>query len=406
MQPLDPTLLGPAIEAARRAMRRMEDKHVPPRLRLIAARSGRLPAPLLKRLLTELDGSEWLRAEARAILGEHPEAGGPDHEASLLFLDRPTGWEKLLAEIAAGRAGEGAQDQIKRLEGQLRRAIARASKLEKSLVAAESSEQAVRVGVDARIEALLVSQKKAAARHRALTKKLRQQAAGAEATATRLDQENGDLRAQLKLARAKASKGEPSPIRPEKATAWTFGKPADLGRHLDDLNRAAMVAPTGYGESETSIPSEPLTGPPTGIRPDRAEAIEWLLGLSGLVRVAIDGWNAAHLLESPPDPKTRNRIIEAARRINLASAGKRIVTTVFDSSQVGESFAADDVIVTFVASADDELIEMANRDPERLVIVTSDRRVRESAERAGAVGLWSEALIDWLRTHGRRTFRP
>jgi rRNA-processing protein FCF1 len=125
-----------------------------------------------------------------------------------------------------------------------------------------------------------------------------------------------------------------------------------------------------------------------------------------MVHIAIDGWNAAHLLKSPPVPATRNRVIEAARRLILASAGKRRVTAVFDSSQLGESFSADDVVVTFVASADEELIKMAQRDATGLVVITSDRRVREAVEKAGAVGLWSEALIEWLKTGGRQTFQP
>jgi hypothetical protein len=78
---------------------------------------------------------------------------------------------------------------------------------------------------------------------------------------------------------------------------------------------------------------------------------------------------------------------------------------VFDSSQLGESFSADDVVVTFVASADEELIKMAQRDSTGMVVITSDRRVREAVEEAGAVGLWSEALIEWLKTGGRGTFQ-
>jgi hypothetical protein len=31
-----------------------------------------------------------------------------------------------------------------------------------------------------------------------------------------------------------------------------------------------------------------------------------------------------------------------------------------------------------------------------MVVVTSDRRVREEAEAAGAVGLWSQALVEWM----------
>ncbi|MEX0668094.1 MAG: hypothetical protein WD313_07185 [Acidimicrobiia bacterium] len=163
------------------------------------------------------------------------------------------------------------------------------------------------------------------------------------------------------------------------------------------------VAPASSDKSEPAAKPARLSGLPAGISPDRAEAIVWLLGLPGLVQVAIDGWNAAHLLKSPPVPATRNRIIEAARRLILASSGKRRVSAVFDSSQVGESFSADDVVVTFVGSADEELIKMAKRDATGLVVITSDRRVREAVEKAGAVGLWSEALIEWLKAGA--TFR-
>ena len=48
---------------------------------------------------------------------------------------------------------------------------------------------------------------------------------------------------------------------------------------------------------------------------------------------------------------------------------------------------------------------MAKRDATGLVVITSDRRVREAVEKAGAVGLWSEALIEWLKTGGKRTFQ-
>jgi rRNA-processing protein FCF1 len=54
------------------------------------------------------------------------------------------------------------------------------------------------------------------------------------------------------------------------------------------------------------------------------------------------------------------------------------------------------VEVRFPASADEALIELAGESGS-LVVITSDRRVREEAGQAGAIGLWGEALIDWLR---------
>jgi hypothetical protein len=143
---------------------------------------------------------------------------------------------------------------------------------------------------------------------------------------------------------------------------------------------------------------------PAAVRPDHAESIYWLIDLPETAIVAIDGWNAAHQLKSPPGAAERDRVIEAARRIAIASRGRRSVLVVFDSRQGTDSFSTKELEVKFVPSADDELINQARAAPAGLIVITSDRRVREAVEQAGAVGLWSEALIDWITTAGRRTF--
>ena len=100
---MDPDLLSEALAAARRALRRMDDKDIPAKLRDIASRSGRLPAPFVKRLLAELEASEWLRAEARA---ETPEPEDEAHEsASFLFLARPDGWEAKIEALVSFVSG-------------------------------------------------------------------------------------------------------------------------------------------------------------------------------------------------------------------------------------------------------------------------------------------------------------
>jgi hypothetical protein len=144
---------------------------------------------------------------------------------------------------------------------------------------------------------------------------------------------------------------------------------------------------------------------PQGLAPDRAEAIYWLLDQPAALMVAIDGWNAAHMLVSPPDHEARGRIVEAGRRLAVASVGKRRVIVMFDSREGNEHHRYPEVEVTFVDSADEGILELARTTTAPLVVVTSDRRVREGAEAAGAVGLWSQALVDWLLTGGRRTFR-
>jgi hypothetical protein len=402
---MDPELLSEALAAARRALRRMDDKDIPAKLRDIASRSGRLPAPFTKRLLAELDASDWLRAEARAEIPE-PEDDAPE-SASFLFLARPEGWQGRIEALVTGHREAVERSEIKRLETELRRAVVRAGRLEQKLDQAARREQEAAGGSEERLAAAAVTHRRSQAKLKAVREALASQVAAAAEETSRLTAENADLRQKLEaITRSGRGKSAASP-RPSKVeAAWSLNKPTALARHLDDINRALVVAPAKAAGPTLAARPQRLSGLPAGVSPDRAGAIVWLLGLPGTVHIAIDGWNAAHLLKSPPVPATRNRVIEAARRLILASAGKRQVTAVFDSSQLGESFSADDVVVKFVASADAELIKMAQRDSTGLVVITSDRRVREAVEAAGAVGLWSEALIEWLKTAGRRTFQP
>ena len=401
---MDPDLLFDALDAARRALRRMDDKDIPAKLRDIASRSGRLPAPLNKRLLAELDASEWLRAEARA---EIPEPEDESHEsASFLFLARPLGWEARIEALVTGHREAVERSEIKRLETELRRAVAKAGRLQQKLDQAARREQEVARGIEERLAAAAATHRRSQARLKSVRENLASQVSAAAEEKTRLTAENAELRQKLEAAtRSSRGKSAATPKPSKVEAAWSLDKPTALARHLDDINRALVVAPGKAGKPTLTPKPNRLSGLPAGVSPDRAGAIVWLLGIPEMVHIAIDGWNAAHLIMSPPVPATRNRVIEAARRLILASAGKRRVTAIFDSSQLGESFSADDVVVTFVASADEELIKMAQRDSTGLVVITSDRRVREAVEKAGAVGLWSEALIEWLKTGGRRTFQ-
>jgi hypothetical protein len=195
----------------------------------------------------------------------------------------------------------------------------------------------------------------------------------------------------------------PPPRPPHRPGAWELGTPLELARHLDDLVAAGAVLPVETVSPEGALRSGSIRLP-QGLAPDRAEAIYWLIDQPAALMVAIDGWNAAHMLVSPPDLEARSRIVEAGRRLAVASVGKRRVIVMFDSREGNEHHRYPEVEVTFVDSADEGILELARTTTAPLVVVTSDRRVREGAEAAGAVGLWSQALIDWLQTGGRRTF--
>jgi hypothetical protein len=393
----DPTLLAPAIEAARRSLRRLDEEHVPPKLRNLASRSGKLPIPLARRLLAELNSSDWLRAEAAEELD-------PDVDrASFLFLLRPKGWQEELSEISAHGTNSVQVANTRKLESDLRRALEKMTRLEASVARSREREAKAASSAKEKVEAEVVKRERALTAQQVTLDQLRKEKAELESRAAALAEEKADLIGRLEILRSvQRRKTEPSPAR-EPVFGWAPREPVELARHLDDVIAAARVPVKAVGPGEGFSARSHLNLPPA-IRPDHAESIQWLLDIPEDAMVAIDGWNAAHQLKSPPGSGERDRVVEAARRIAIASIGRRAVLVIFDSSQGVESFTTKEFEVRYVPSADEELITLAAGRPAGLIVITSDRRVREAVESAGAIGLWSEALIDWLNTAGRRTF--
>jgi hypothetical protein len=396
---LDPGLLAPAVNAARIALRRMDDEHVPAGLRAVAVRSGRLPPPLMRSLLTALDGSEWLRDEAMAAWSEMPESGRDRREqASILFLRRPPGWEEKLAGLQSDKEGEGAARASVRLASDLGKARTRIAQLEEQLGKAEERAREAGASVEARLAEQAEKLGQRQSRSRREIGRLQRLVADLQQLLETAERGRAEAEAGLEQARKRRARS-PSPPPGRGPRVWPGGDPLDLARHLDDLN-AAGQAPSG--PPSTPRPAAvPVLQLPGQLRPDRSEALVWLTGLAEAVTLAIDGWNAAHLLASPPTRTAWERIVEAGRRISVGSRGRRRVMVVFDSRAGNELVSYPEVEVRFVASADEEIISLA---VPGLVVISSDRRVREEAEARGAIGLWSEALVDWLQTEGRRTF--
>ncbi len=395
-------MLAPALEAARRALRKLDDTDVPAAVREIAARSGRLPPPLARRLMQALDESEWLRAETLAAWPDiDPVSADPKHRASALFLQRPDGWEDASSTLAEESAGAGASRLAQRLAEDLGKARRRIEVLEGLLVKAED-----RLGVaEASVKDRLAEQSERSVRSRQRDlveiKQLQSVVADLDERLAAATEERDQLAAGAGAAERRRPPELRSPARV--MGAWEPRGPLELARHLDDLVSAGSITPI---EEEVPIASEagdPLLLP-HGVRPDRAEAIKWLLDQTATVMVTIDGWNAAHLLMSPPGSEDRERIVEAGRRIAVASRGRRKVIVIFDSREGTDHFSHPEVDVRYVTSADESILELARSRAWPLVVVSSDRRVREGAEAEGAVGLWSQALVDWFQTGGRSTF--
>jgi len=107
-------------------------------------------------------------------------------------------------------------------------------------------------------------------------------------------------------------------------------------------------------------------------------------------------------MAGPGNPAAaRQRLeLEASRLVTLAS-GRLAVIVVYDSARgVGEPpsrRSGVEILFTSGRLADDVIVELAGELDGTRVVISNDRAVRERAEQAGAVALWSDALVMWGR---------
>jgi hypothetical protein len=173
-----------------------------------------------------------------------------------------------------------------------------------------------------------------------------------------------------------------------------------MAAHLDWM--AGVTRLPGAGSREEA-PSGAGLRLPEGVRPDQKEAIDWLVARGEATAVIVDGYNAAFKLTPSRDPPAaRRRLLLALDRLTQVARGTLRVLVVFDSrlGPAAEVPAPGPVEVRFTAEeggADDEIAGLVAALGGARVVVSSDRAVREAADAAAALALWSEALRDWTR---------
>lgn len=393
------TVLEPALDAARRALRELDDDRVPARLRKVAASSARrLPGPFADSLTAALDADPWLRGLALDAW-EEADPDDPDgpRAVSALFLARPDGWVARVAE---------------RLEGLERAAVAaraeeaerRSVDLEERVRALEARLEEERTRARRREADLRDARQDEMARLSDAVADLRRRLSAAEAAAAGEAERTARLRSDLAEADARISVLRDRLLRERRAARGTddhaaggvgrFGRgdPVETARMLDQLVEA--VRPS----SGTSVSPEEATpvGLPAGTRPDRAEAIEWLLGLGRPSTLVVDGYNVAHALDPDPGPTVRARVVHALERVRRLADGPVAVVVFWDSADEWGAREAGGVRIRFVPDADAAVVAEAASVSGTVVVVSADREVRERAQASGAVGLWSGALLDWM----------
>ena len=391
-------VLEQAIDAGRSLLRDLDDREIPASLtRVAASQGGRLPPPLATRLLGEIDRNEWLRQRVAE------EFTGDELDPSWLFVNRPDGWwVELAAAAEAARAAEAErrigelEDRLASLDAQRAKAMRRARDFRTAAADAEKRLKQLAAEIRARDVGN-------AAGDEARIADLEAELAEVGTALESLRVEHHELQIAFDSLRSRFTKMRRtrSVDAPDGAGASFVPRdPIKLARMLD-LQAGA------FGRDLT----EPLRGVSTapslrlsaGVRPDSSDAIRWLLSLEQPVVVIVDGYNAQFHMNPAAfmSGETRRRLIDALKRLRAAATVPHRMVVVYDSTLPGEReartavggvevrFAEDDRI------ADEEIIDAA-AELDQVVVISSDRAVRDGSEEHGAVGLWSEALVAWL----------
>lgn len=399
-------LLAGVVHRTRAVLLDLDPRDVPGSLRKVAAQTGkRLPPPMARRVIEELDRNEWLRERVTESLG----AEAPDDEegqAASLYLRRPEGWEAALAELGASAAIEAEQHER---EEQAQRIAALEAELDATRGRAKRAQREIemtKAEAEKRVTAARTSAKAGRSHEHQQMEQLRRENLHLHARVADLEDELENTKQRLGQIRAellKERRVDRPADQPPPPNVWSELDALGAARLLDEVS--AALAPAGEFV-DVPLPMEsPALELPVGVAPDRREAIEWLMTSSVGFVLVVDGYNVT--FQVSPDRfsagEQRQRLNSDLARFRRLAGSRPQVIVVYDSDQTGgitTDSAPGGIEVRFTSaghSADDEVLMLATQLGGSAVVVSSDRRVREGAERVGALGLWSQALVEWMR---------
>ena len=393
-------LLAPAIEAARDALRDLKSDEIPASLRRVAAYSGgRLPPPLAKSMLTALDQDEWIREKAADKLDERYE-----QSAASAFLSRPEGWWQVVADDLA-RAGSAASVNAATM------AEAARVDLAKQLDVAKSRLKQLKGDLETRRSGPRESKSPEAApvvRSQQALRAARTQIAELESSLALVTGEHAD--AELMIARLRSRLR--NVVREQRRSSGVSdrgsspgGDPLATARALD-LQVAS--APDRSAFVEDVLISETAEAHnldlPRGLRPDAAEAVDWLASVGEAMTVIVDGYNVLYNIDPArfTTGRARDYLAQELARLRRVAENARVVV-VYDSDLPGERdtrILPGGVELHFAHQeelADDAIVDLARAAKGAVIVITSDRDLRERSESVGALTLWSEALVGWIK---------
>lgn len=448
-----------ALEMVQAGARMQPPMQVPRGMRPLLGHA-RLTRAALATARRVLESDAEFRSRVATALGA-PGAEATLGRASVLWLDRPEGWEAELADLVgqarSAAASEAEQHGERSAQRRLRHAEEARDRAERD---AEESRRTAEVArhelgeerrlhrsaadAEARVnrhaasieEQLAVTRRRADAAAARLAEQAEAEVAAA-ATMAALEHDRGRLLAEVSALRAALAQSMTSTPPPEPAdsadlaalgeavaaaSAAAVALGAALGRAAGALRPGPPAAldanapvndPADVAVARTTRPRwarsqrrglrrRPATLPPF-VLDDSAQAAEHLVSLPN-VAVLVDGYNAT--LSAWPGlalPEQRLRLVDALAELAARTGARPEV--VFDGADMepgaqARVSARSLVRVVFTAAdveADDVIIARAHALPLPVLVASNDHRVREGGRSAGANVIGIEQLLTILR---------
>ncbi len=388
--------LEPVIGATRSYLADLEADEIPASLRKVAQSSARsLPPPLGRRVIEILDADDVLRA---AVLEE----GGELPDAARAFLEREPGWWEPIAVAFGEEASSEAVQRVERLERRIRQLESFVAKAKER--AAEARAATTKARADAKLEV-----DAARSRLKDLSAADRAKDAADAANVVRLEQQVAELDSAVaemntlvdaqreRLRRLRRKRSTPS----DRGSGSLPTDPLAMARALDHQMGIASRAVAAERRATEGVPSRPQEfALPAGVSPDSPAALRWLQSAPAAT-VIVDGYNVLFRSTGAgaASGAARSRLETALRRFHVQSANHHSVIVVYDSTLSGDGETrskAKGLEIRFAPAdrlADEEIADLTMEIAGPVVVVSSDREVRETAGEANAVALWSEALL-------------
>jgi len=390
-------VLDPIVEAAREVLADMERDDIPAGLRKVARSSARtLPPPFARSVVQELARSDSFRAAVAQQYG----SGTSTTDDLIEFLDDPEGGMERIArrgdasrEVAEQSDLVTANRRIADLDDRLAEARRRTAALRTrhvhELDAARSSVTDGQIRAKARIERLNTSVSEKQAEIDDLKDVIRRLSEDLAMT-------EGRLGAAIERSRRRNEAASRSA--PESRSDATPSDPLEMARWIDRVEKNARP----YRENgDTDADREALgkLSVEPGVAPDSGSALVSLIEQRPR-RFILDGYNIGGEIsaEGFSTRSARDDVIRRAGR--LARSTEAEVLVVFDGpddeGRAGFRSSAG-VLVRFSRGeeADDVIAALAASDPNRTVVVTNDRDLRDRCTIDGCVPIWSTAFLEW-----------